>query len=167
MKPYRVYRNMRESILEVNPKELGWWVTSFSFTILWILTWALRCSLKKRDQLDKGAVLTKSDKRTQRKIFWKSWFVWPVCFPLLKEWNHPFFLQAEACRSGGAGLTVCFGSDEYIWFPFTMFISGGAEGPAYLSKPEEFSLQLCLIEGSLLLPPSIKVVTSTTRCDSL
>ena len=42
----------------------------------------------------------------------------------------------------------------------------GAEGPAYLSKPEEFSLQLCLIEGGLLLPPGVKVVTSTARCDS-
>ena len=43
----------------------------------------------------------------------------------------------------------------------------GAERRAYLSKPEEFSLQLCLIEVGLLLPPSVKVVTSTARCDSL
>ena len=43
----------------------------------------------------------------------------------------------------------------------------GAEGPAYLSKPEEFLLQLCLIEGRLLEPPDVKVVTSTARCDSL
>ena len=33
-----------------------------------------------------------------------------------------------------------------------------ADGPAYLSKPEEFSLQLCLIEGGLLLPPDVKAV---------
>ena len=43
----------------------------------------------------------------------------------------------------------------------------GAEGPAYLSKPKKFSLQLCLIEGGLLLPPGVKVVTSRARCDSL
>ena len=49
----------------------------------------------------------------------------------------------------------------------TLLFLLGTEGPAHLSKPEEFSIQLCLIEGSLLLPPSVKVVTSTARCDSL
>ena len=53
--------------------------------------------------------------------------------------------------------------DSHLTFLFLV----GAEGPAYLSKPEEFSLQLCLIESGLLLPPDVKVVTSTTRCDSL
>ena len=43
----------------------------------------------------------------------------------------------------------------------------GAEGPAYLSKPQEFSLQLCLMEGGLLLPLGVKVISSTARCDSL
>ena len=43
----------------------------------------------------------------------------------------------------------------------------GAEGPAYLSKTEKFSLLLCLIEDGLLLPPGVRVSASTTRCDSL
>ena len=51
--------------------------------------------------------------------------------------------------------------DSHLTFLFLV----GAEEPAYLSKPEEFSLQLCLIEGGLLLPPGVKVVTSTGRCD--
>ena len=42
-----------------------------------------------------------------------------------------------------------------------------AEGPVYLSKLEEFLLQLCLIEYGLLLPPGVKVVISTARCNSL
>ena len=112
--------------------------------------------------------LIESDKRTQLKTFWKSCFVWSAYFSLLKECNHPsFFLQAEAYKSGGAGLAVCFGSDEYIWFPFHIFISSGEEGPAHLNKPEEFSLKLSLIEDGLLLPPSVKVVTSMARCNTL
>ena len=49
----------------------------------------------------------------------------------------------------------------------TFLFPVGAEGPAYLSKAEEFSIQLCLIEGGLLLPPGVQVVTSTMRYDSL
>ena len=53
--------------------------------------------------------------------------------------------------------------DSHLTFLFLV----GEEGPAHLSKPEEFSLKPCLIEGGLLLRPSVKVVTSTGRCDSL
>ena len=49
----------------------------------------------------------------------------------------------------------------------TFFFLVGVEGPAYLSKLEEFSLQLCLTEGGLLLPPDVKVITSAARCESL
>ena len=52
-------------------------------------------------------------------------------------------------------------------FLLTFLFPVGAEGPAYLRKPEEFSLQLCLIEGGLLLLPNVKVLASTARCDSL
>ena len=51
-----------------------------------------------------------------------------------------------------------------IYHPcLTFLFLVGAEGPAYLSKPKEFSLQRFLIEGGLLLPPGVKVVTSTVR----
>ena len=48
----------------------------------------------------------------------------------------------------GGGFTVCLGSDKYVLFSFA-------------------PLQLFLIEGGLFLPPEIKVVTSTARCESL
>ena len=44
-------------------------------------------------------------------------------------------------------------------FRLTFLFLVGAEGPGYLSKTEEFSPQLCLIEGGLLLPLGVKVVT--------
>ena len=43
----------------------------------------------------------------------------------------------------------------------------GAKRPAYLSKPEEFTFQPCLIEGGILLPPDFKVFPPTVRCESL
>ena len=87
---------------------------------------------------------------------------------MLKECNFPpFFLQAKACRSGGARFTVVLVMMSTYDSRLTFLCLVGAEGPAYVSKPEEFSLQLCLMEGGLLLPPGVKVVTSTTRCDSL
>ena len=52
-------------------------------------------------------------------------------------------------------------------FRLTFLFPVGAEGPACLSKPEELSLQFCVIEGVLLLLPGVKVVTSMARCDSL
>ena len=89
-------------------------------------------------------------------------------FPLFKEGNiPPFFLQRKHVRQVGPYLqfilVVMSKCDSHLTFLFLV----GAEGPSYLSKPEEFSLQLCLIEGGLLLPLDIKVLTSTARCDSL
>ena len=49
----------------------------------------------------------------------------------------------------------------------TFLFSVGAKRPAYLSKPEEFTLQPCLIEGGILLPPDFKVFPPTVRCESL
>ena len=79
---------------------------------------------------------------------------------------HSFYKQKHV-RQAGPNLqfilVVISKYDSRLTFLFLV----GAEGPAYLSKPEEFLYQLCLIEGGLLLPPDVKVLTSTTRCDSL
>ena len=91
-----------------------------------------------------------------------------MCFPLLKECNiPPFFLQVEACRSSGPDLQFALVVVSIYDSRLTFLFPVGAEGPAYLSKAEEFSIQLCLIEGGLLLPPGVQVVTSTMRYDSL
>ena len=89
-----------------------------------------------------------------------------VCFPLFKECNIPqFFLQGKHVDRAGPDfiLVVMSKYDSRL----TLLFLVGAEGPANLSKPEEFSLQLCLIEGGLLLPPDVKVSTSTVMCDFL
>ena len=113
-------------------------------------------------------VLTKSDKRTRPKIFWKLCFVWLVCFPLRKECNiPPFFLQAEACRSGEAWSSVVLVEMSIYDSRLTFLFLVGAEGTAYFSILEEFSRQVRLIEGGLLLTPGVKVVTSTAKCGSL
>ena len=88
-------------------------------------------------------VLTKSDWRTQPKIFWESCFVWLVCkIPA-------FFLQAGAWRSGGSDLQFALVVVSKYDSRLTFFFLVEAEGLAYLSKPEEFSLQLWLIQGGL------------------
>ena len=48
-------------------------------------------------------------------------------------------------------------------FLLTFLFPVGAEGPAYLRKPEEFSLQLCLIEGGLLLLPDVKSISINSK----
>ena len=118
--------------------------------------------------LIKTFILTKSDKRTQPKIFWESCFVWPVCFPLFKECNiFPFFLQEKHVGQAEPDLQfILVVMSKYDSCLKLLFLVG-AHGPAYLSKPDEFSLQLCLIEGGFLLLPDVKVLTSTARSDSL
>ena len=82
---------------------------------------------------------------------------------------HSFYTRKHVGEAGPDlqfVLVVMSKYDSRLTFLFLV----GAEGPAYLSKPEEFSLQLCLIGGGLLLPPDVKVLTSTAtstaRCDS-
>ena len=78
-------------------------------------------------------------------------------FPLFKECNiPPFFLQGKHVGQVGPDLQFILVVMSKYNSRLTFLFLVGAEGPVYLSKPEEFSLQLCLIEGGLLLPPDVK-----------
>ena len=89
-------------------------------------------------------------------------------FPLFKECNiPPFFLQGKHVDQAGPDLQLILVVASKYDSRLTLLLLVGAEGPANWTKPEEFPLQLCLIEGGLLLPPDVKVLTSTARCDSL
>ena len=89
-------------------------------------------------------------------------------FPLFKECNiPPFFKQERHVGQAGPDLQLILVLMSKYDSRLTLLFLVGAEGPANLSKPEEFSLQLCLIEGGLLLPPDVKVSTSTVTCDFL
>ena len=89
-------------------------------------------------------------------------------FPLFKEYNiPPFSLQGKYEGQARPDLKFILEVMSKYDSRLTLLFLVGAEGPANLSKPEEFSLQLCLIEGGLLLPPDVKVSTSTVTCDFL
>ena len=115
-------------------------------------------------------VLTKSDKWTQPKIFWESCFICPVSLCLKNVTFLHSFCNRKHVRQTGPDLLFVLLLKSIYDSRLTFLFLVGVEGPAYLSKPEEFSLQLCLTEGGLLLPrfvTDVKVGSSTMRCNSL
>ena len=105
--------------------------------------------------------MTKSDKRTQPKNILRVVIRLACMFPLFKECNiPPLFLQGKHVGRAGPDLEFILEVMTKYDSRLTLLFLVGAEGPAYLNKTEEFSDQLCLNEGGLLLPPDVKVLTS-------
>ena len=115
-----------------------------------------------------SVVLTKSNKRKQPKILWSC--ISSGLYVSLGLKNVTFlhsFCKWKHVGQAGPDLQFLLAVISIYDSRLTFLFLVGADRPAYLSKPEEFSLQLCLMEGGLLLPPGVKAISSMARCDSL